>query len=83
VPKAEASAKKAWSNARTANQDRARPLASMLAHGQQFAGDPNGDEKARKAFDESRDVALFLYNPPPVVRAGVCSQAALRDPKAK
>ena len=60
LPKDEAAAKEAWAKAKKANEDRAKPLAGMPAHGQQFAGDPNGDEKAQKTFDESRRNFLAL-----------------------
>ncbi|MCK6421140.1 MAG: cation acetate symporter [Aquabacterium sp.] len=55
-----AAAKKAWTAAKAANEARAKPLAGMPPHANQFAGDPNGDEKARKAFDESRRNFLAL-----------------------
>ncbi len=60
VPANEADAKKAWTAGKTANEARAKPLAGMPTHGQQFAGDPNGDEKAKKTFDESRRNFLAL-----------------------
>ncbi|MBK7664068.1 MAG: cation acetate symporter [Sterolibacteriaceae bacterium] len=60
VPKTDAEAKKAWTAAKAANEDRARPLAGMPPHGHVYAGDPNGDETARKAFDESRRNFLAL-----------------------
>ncbi len=60
VPKTEADAKKAWTAAKTANEARAKPLAGMPAHAAQFAGDPNGDEKAQKTFNESRRNFLAL-----------------------
>ncbi len=54
LPKDEAAAKTAWTAAKAANDARARPLAGMPRHGQAYAGDPNGDEKAQKTFNESR-----------------------------
>ncbi|MCU0924466.1 MAG: cation acetate symporter [Hydrogenophaga sp.] len=54
LPKDAAAAKAAWTSAKTAAEARAKPLAGMPRHAQQFAGDPNGDEKAQKAFDTSR-----------------------------
>ncbi len=60
VPKDEAAAKDAWTKAKAANEARARPLAGMPRHSQQFAGDPNGDEKARTAYDTSRRNFLAL-----------------------
>ncbi|HEU5295756.1 MAG TPA: sodium:solute symporter family protein [Burkholderiaceae bacterium] len=60
LPKNVDDARKAWTAARTANNARAAPLAGMTPHAQQFAGDPNGDEKAKKAFDVSRRNFLAL-----------------------
>lgn len=60
VPTNEADAKKAWTAGKTANEARAKPLAGMVPHAQQFAGDPNGDEKAKKTYDESRRNFLAL-----------------------
>ncbi len=60
LPANEADAKKAWSAAQKANADRAKPLAGMPAHSAQFAGDPNGDEKAKKTYEESRRNFLAL-----------------------
>jgi cation/acetate symporter len=60
VPKDEASAKAAWTKAKTENIARAKPLGGMPNHAQVFAGDPNGDAAARKTFDESRRNFLAL-----------------------
>jgi cation/acetate symporter len=60
VPASEAEAKKAWTAAKTANEARAKPLAGMPAHAAQYAGDPNGDAKAQKTYDESRRNFLAL-----------------------
>jgi len=60
VPKDEAAAKEAWAKAKKANEDRAKPLAGMPAHAQQFKGDPNGDAKAQEAFDIDRRNFLAL-----------------------
>ena len=60
VPANEADAKKAWTAAKAANAARAVPLAGMPSHAAQFAGDPNGDEKAQKTFNESRRNFLAL-----------------------
>jgi cation/acetate symporter len=54
LPTDEAAAKKAYTAAKTANEARAKPLAGMPAHAAVYAGDPKGDEKAQKTFDESR-----------------------------
>ncbi|MFN3828596.1 MAG: sodium:solute symporter family protein [Tepidimonas ignava] len=60
VPKDEAAAKDAWTKAKAAAEARAKPLAGMPRHAQAFAGDPNGDEKAQKTFNESRRNFLAL-----------------------
>jgi cation/acetate symporter len=60
VPKDEAAAKTTWTAAKAAADGRARPLAGMPRHAQQFAGDPNGDAAAKKTFDESRRNFLAL-----------------------
>jgi cation/acetate symporter len=60
LPKTEAEAKDAWAKAKKANEDRAKPLGGMPIHAQQFAGDPNGDQKAKDAFDTSRRNFLAL-----------------------
>ncbi len=54
VPANEEAAKKAWTAAKAAADARARPLAGMPRHATQFAGDPNGDEKAKETFNTSR-----------------------------
>ncbi|MFN3296928.1 sodium:solute symporter family protein [Caldimonas sp.] len=60
LPATEADARKAYAAAKAANEARAKPLAGMPAHAQIFAGDPNGDEAAKKAFDTSRRNFLAL-----------------------
>jgi cation/acetate symporter len=60
VPKDEADAKKVWTAAKTTNEGRARPLAGMPRHAAQYAGDPNGDAKAKETFDTSRRNFLAL-----------------------
>lgn len=60
VPKDEAAAKDAWTKAKAANEARARPLAGMPRHAAQYSGDPNGDEKAKTAYDTSRRNFLAL-----------------------
>ncbi len=54
LPKDAAAAKDAWTKAKAAAEARAKPLAGMPQHAQQFAGNPDGDEKAQKAYDTSR-----------------------------
>ncbi|HSH91529.1 MAG TPA: sodium:solute symporter family protein [Ramlibacter sp.] len=60
IPKDAAAAKDTWTKARAANLDRAKPLGGMPNHAQVFAGDPNGDAAAQKAFNESRRNFLAL-----------------------
>ncbi len=60
IPKDAAAAKEAWTKAKAAADGRARPLAGMPRHAAQYAGDPNGDEKAQKTFNESRRNFLAL-----------------------
>ena len=60
VPKDAAAAKDAWTKAKAAADSRARPLAGMPRHAAQYAGDPNGDEKAQKTFNDSRRNFLAL-----------------------
>lgn len=60
LPATEADARKAYAAAKAANEARAKPLAGMPAHAQIFAGDPNGDEAAKKAFETSRRNFLAL-----------------------
>ena len=54
VPRDADAARDAWTQARDADLERARPLAGMPPHAQQFAGDPHGTPAERKAFDDSR-----------------------------
>ncbi len=54
VPANEAAARKAWTGAKTAADGRARPLGGMPRHAAQYAGNPNGDAAAQKAFNDSR-----------------------------
>lgn len=60
LPATEADARKAYTAAKAANAARAAPLAGMPPHAQQFAGDPNGDEKAKQTYNESRRNFLAL-----------------------
>ena len=60
LPKDEASARKAYAAAKSTNEARAKPLAGMPSHAAIFAGDPNGDAKAKDTFDTSRRNFLAL-----------------------
>lgn len=54
VPATEAAARAAWTAAQASNNARARPLGGMPRHAQAYAGNPDGDEAAKKAYDNSR-----------------------------
>ncbi len=60
LPKSETVAKASWTAAQAQAEGRAAPLAGMPRHASQFAGDPDGDEKAQGAFDASRRNFLAL-----------------------
>ena len=60
VPKDAEAAKKLWTTQRTGATNRSNQLANMPRHAQQFAGNPDGDEKARTAFETSRRNFLAL-----------------------
>jgi cation/acetate symporter len=60
LPKTPDDAKKAYTAERTAAAARTAPLAGMPRHGQQFAGNPDGDAKAKETFDNSRRNFLAL-----------------------
>lgn len=60
IPADEAAARKAWTAAKTAADNGAKPLAGMPRHGAIFAGDPNGDAAAQKTYNESRRNFLAL-----------------------
>ena len=60
VPKDVTAAKTAWTAAKTGADNKAKPLNGMPAHATQYAGDPNGDAAAQKAYDVSRRNFLAL-----------------------
>jgi cation/acetate symporter len=60
MPKDEAAARAAWTAAKGVADTRARPLAGMPRHAQAYAGNPDGDAAAQKAFNESRRNFLGL-----------------------
>ncbi|MDB6001277.1 MAG: putative rane transport protein [Rhizobacter sp.] len=60
VPKTEDEARAAWSAAAVADEARAKPLAGMPDHAEQFAGNPDGTPEERRLFDESRRNFLAL-----------------------
>ena len=54
LPQNENAAQKAWTAAKAAAIARAAPLGGLPRHAQQFAGNPDGDEKAKAAYETSR-----------------------------
>ncbi len=60
LPRTAADAAEQWQRGQTANELLALPLAGMLPHAQQFAGDPDGNPAQRQQFDESRRNFLAL-----------------------
>ncbi len=62
LPPNEAAARIAWTVQQAGYEARAKPLAGMPPHAQQYAGDPNGNAQERQAFTESRRnfIALVL-----------------------
>ena len=60
LPKDAEAAKKAWTAAKAGADVKSRPLNGMPRHAAQFAGDPNGDAAAQKAYDVSRRNFLAL-----------------------
>ena len=60
LPKNEVQAREVWTRSQAANEARAKPLAGMPLHAQQFAGDPDGSAAERKAFESSRRNFLAL-----------------------
>jgi len=60
VPKDEAAARKVWTTAKAGADAKSQPLNGMPKHAQQYAGDPNGDAAAQKAYDVSRRNFLAL-----------------------
>ena len=60
LPKDAEAAKKAWTAAKAGADTRSRPLNGMPAHAQQYAGNPDGDAKAKETYDTSRRNFLAL-----------------------
>jgi cation/acetate symporter len=60
LPKSLDDAKKKYTADKAAATARTAPLAGMPSHGTIFAGDPNGDAKAKETFDTSRRNFLAL-----------------------
>ncbi len=60
LPKDAEAAKKAWTAAKAGADNKAKPLNGMPAHAAQFAGNPDGDAAAQKAYDVSRRNFLAL-----------------------
>jgi cation/acetate symporter len=60
LPKNPQAAKAAWTKAKAGADTKAKPLNGMPPHAQEFAGDPNGDAKAKTAYESSRRNFLAL-----------------------
>ncbi len=60
LPANAAAAIKVWTAAKAAADSRAKPLAGMPRHAQQYAGNPDGDAAEQKTFDDSRRNFLAL-----------------------
>ena len=60
LPRDQAAAVKAWTTQKTAAENGNKPLAGMPRHATIFAGDPNGDAKAKDTYDTSRRNFLAL-----------------------
>ncbi|WKB53646.1 sodium:solute symporter family protein [Eleftheria terrae] len=60
LPHTEAEALAAYTKEKAAAEARAKPLGGMPMHGQIYAGDPNGSEQERAAFNDSRRNFLAL-----------------------
>jgi len=60
VPRTAEDAKKKYAADKATAEARARPLGGMPSHATPYAGDPNGDAKAQKTYDESRRNFLAL-----------------------
>jgi len=60
LPKDAAAAQKAWTAAKASADTKSRPLNGMTPHAQAYAGNPDGDAAAQKAFDTSRRNFLAL-----------------------
>jgi cation/acetate symporter len=54
LPRNSEAARIAWTQAKAVADAKSRPLNGMPPHAQQFAGDPQGDARARDEFDVSR-----------------------------
>jgi len=60
LPADAAAARAAWTRAKATADAKSRPLNGMPPHAQQYAGDPDGDAAAQKAYDVSRRNFLAL-----------------------
>ena len=60
LPKDVVMARDRWTRAMQENLERTKPLGGMPAHAQPFAGNPDGSEEERQAFDVSRRNFLAL-----------------------
>jgi cation/acetate symporter len=60
LPKDADSAREVWTRAMNENLSRAKPLGGIPPHAQAFAGNPDGNESERHAFEVSRNNFLAL-----------------------
>ena len=60
LPRDAAAARALWGRGLTEAQTKSQPLNGMPPHAAQFAGDPDGDAAAQKAFNDSRRNFLAL-----------------------
>ncbi len=60
LPRDAATARVVWSRAKLEADTKSQPLNGMPPHAAQFAGDPDGDVAAQKAFNDSRRNFLAL-----------------------
>ncbi|MBL8387776.1 MAG: cation acetate symporter [Hydrogenophaga sp.] len=60
LPRDEVAAAAVWARERALAETRSRPLNGMPPQAEQFSGDPKGDKKAQRLFDESRRNFLAL-----------------------
>ncbi|MEJ7928668.1 sodium:solute symporter family protein [Ramlibacter sp. AN1015] len=60
LPKDPDAARRSWTAAKAAAENKAKPLNGMPPHAQQYSGNPDGDAAAQKAYNESRRNFLAL-----------------------
>ena len=60
LPRDVEAARQAWTAAKAAADERAKPLAGMPPHARAYAGDPDGTPAERRAYEDSRTNFLAL-----------------------